>query len=117
MSNVKVMRRVDDESIKVAVVGDATHFISNFASSRADTLHFVGTSPAESETLRARFQSFLNGNLKSNGIKTSVFAQRGIPFKWQLAEGSPADLNVSLPAVPQPSPFAPPMQVYSICVY
>jgi hypothetical protein len=102
LQHVKVIQRVDDLSRLVPIVGDATHFVQSFAKTQQDTEHFEPT----------RLASFLNGNLKSTGKKTLIYAKKGVVHKWQLASGSPVELRMWVPSTPNSS-FAAPAQVTS----
>ena len=97
-SRVIWLQLEEDATQMIYVSGDAKHFVQEFAHLRADTQHFQGQA--------ARLQSFLNGNLQSNGKKTVVYGRKGIPFHWRKMDSPPVDAWLRVPSVAVPSSYA-----------
>jgi hypothetical protein len=84
-----------DSGERVPIVGDASHFVINFAHHREDMLTFDAS----------RLRQFLNGGwIWSNTVKVFEISQKGNPYRWRLVDAPPAADEF----FPLSSGFAPP---------
>jgi hypothetical protein len=105
LQKVKWLQRVDDATVIVPIIGDAAHFVKDFAEVREQG-DMIAIDPK-------RLGEFLtDGTIRRDGTRVDTFAtkgsEKGSKYRWRLLATAPADADQHFLHVAPGYPTAPP---------